>query len=156
MRRLIAALLPPSPRHDDRRRRLGTGGNIGWLADEYRCVGIDVSGKAIDLARPRFPTSSFSKATSRDLGPLMQEARLVMLMDVLEHVEDDFALLSELLAAAAPALFLLTVPADMALWSEHDDRRTYRRYQQARLRRPGRDCPSRRCWFPTSTPDCCR
>ena len=56
-------------------------------------------------------------------------------MDVLEHVSDDFALLSELLAAAAPGThFLLTVPADPSLWSVHDESfGHYRRYDRPRL-----------------------
>ena len=56
-------------------------------------------------------------------------------MDVLEHVSDDFALLSELLAAAEPGThFLLTVPADPSLWSVHDESfGHYRRYDRPRL-----------------------
>ena len=136
MRRLIAAVLPPSPQTTIIDVGCGTGGNIGWLADEYRCIGIDASDEAIELARPRFPHVHFLHGYApADLGPFMQEARMVMLMDVLEHVEDDFALLSALLAAAEPGTyFLLTVPADMSLWSEHDASfGHYRRYEQARL-----------------------
>jgi hypothetical protein len=56
-------------------------------------------------------------------------------MDVLEHVPDDFAVLSALLAAATPGThFLLTVPADDALWGEHDRSfGHYRRYDRPRL-----------------------
>ena len=43
----------------------------------------------------------------------IEQARLVLLTDVLEHVADDYAMFSELLAAASPGTyFLLTVPAD--------------------------------------------
>ena len=44
-------------------------------------------------------------------------------------------MLSELLAAASPGCyFLLTVPADPSLWSEHDESfGHYRRYDRARL-----------------------
>ena len=67
----------------------------------------------------------------------MREARLVLLMDVLEHVPDDFAFLSELLAAATPGThFLITVPANPSFWSEHDESNGhYRRYDPDRLRR---------------------
>jgi len=56
-------------------------------------------------------------------------------MDVLEHIRDDFRILSELFAAAQPgAYFLLTVPANRALWSEHDKSHLhYRRYDVARF-----------------------
>ncbi len=59
----------------------------------------------------------------------------MLLTDVLEHIADDYAMLSELLAAASPGChFLLTVPADESLWSEHDESfGHYRRYDRARL-----------------------
>jgi hypothetical protein len=70
-----------------------------------------------------------------DLGDLARQARLILLMDVLEHVSDDFLFFSRLLAAAAPGCcFLLTVPADESLWSEHDESfGHYRRYDEGRL-----------------------
>lgn len=46
---------------------------------------------------------------------------LVLLMDVLEHVEDDVALLSHYVKIVPPGTrFLLTVPAFAFLWSSHD------------------------------------
>ncbi len=67
----------------------------------------------------------------------MEQAKLVLLTDVLEHVPDDFALFSELLAAAKPGTyFLLTVPADLTLWSQHDQSfGHYRRYDMQRFQR---------------------
>ena len=66
----------------------------------------------------------------------MEDARLVLLMDVLEHVPDDFKFLSELLAASAPgAEFLVTVPANPSFWSAHDESNGhYRRYDMDRFR----------------------
>ena len=50
-----------------------------------------------------------------------QGAELVLLMDVLEHVEDDVALLAEQVRAApAGANFIISVPAFGWLWSGHD------------------------------------
>jgi len=138
MRRLIREVLPPSPEATIVDVGCGTGANIGMLAGDYRCVGIDTSAEAIDRARPSFPLVHFLQGRAPgDLGPIMQQARLVMLMDVMEHVSDDFAMLSELMAAAeAGTHFLLTVPADEALWSEHDESfGHYRRYDLARLER---------------------
>lgn len=46
---------------------------------------------------------------------------LYSLMDVLEHVEDDQAMLDECVAeAASGSSFLITVPAFRILWSNHD------------------------------------
>ena len=59
-----------------------------------------------------------------------EAADLVLLMDVLEHVPDDGALLRSYVAAAAPGTrFIVTVPAFNWLWSEHDVfLEHYRRY----------------------------
>ena len=148
--RLVDTVLSPLP--EDRSPRAtvidigcGTGANIAGLADRYTCVGIDTSAEAVDLARQRFPEVQFlvGKAPD-DLGELMQQARLFLLMDVLEHVADDAALLSELFAAAVPgSYFLLTVPADPSLWSTHDESfGHYRRYDRARFVRVWADLPA--------------
>jgi hypothetical protein len=73
----------------------------------------------------------------------MSQARLVLLMDVLEHVPDDFALLSSLLAAApAGCHFLVTVPADDSLWSPHDEAfGHFRRYDLQRFERVWKGLP---------------
>ncbi|QSN60683.1 MULTISPECIES: bifunctional 2-polyprenyl-6-hydroxyphenol methylase/3-demethylubiquinol 3-O-methyltransferase UbiG [unclassified Caballeronia] len=55
-------------------------------------------------------------------------ADLVLLMDVLEHVDDDVALLAEYVRKVpAGARFLITVPAFQFLWSAHDDFLEHRR-----------------------------
>jgi len=48
-------------------------------------------------------------------------ADLVLMMDVLEHVDDDLALLSEYISKVPnQTKFMITVPAFSFLWSEHD------------------------------------
>ncbi|MBL8856990.1 MAG: methyltransferase domain-containing protein [Planctomycetes bacterium] len=116
----------------------GTGGNAGALSDEYLCVGIDASREAVECATRLHPRARFIRgAVPRDLGALAGEARVFLMMDVLEHVEDDFYLFSSVAAAAAPgSLFLITVPAHADLWSAHDvASRHYRRYESDRLTR---------------------
>lgn len=50
------------------------------------------------------------------------DADLVLLMDVLEHVDDDAALLREYIGKArADATFVISVPAFAFMWSPHDD-----------------------------------
>ncbi len=135
---LIAKVLPPSPQSMVLDIGCGTGGNVAALAERYACVGIDPSGEAIALARARFPQVRFLAGTAPDdLGDVSRQARLLLASDVLEHVSDDFRLFSRLLAATAPgAYFLLTVPADPALWSPHDESHGhYRRYDRARFER---------------------
>jgi SAM-dependent methyltransferase len=55
---------------------------------------------------------------------------VVLMMDVLEHVPDDTALLAEYAALAPPGTrFLITVPALAWMWSAHDEfLEHYRRY----------------------------
>ena len=144
VRRLVAEVLPPTPDTVIVDVGCGTGANIAALADRYRCVGIDTSAEAVGLAQSRFPNVRFITGRAPDdLGQLVQQARMFMLMDVLEHVEDDFAMLSELLlAAAAGTYFLLTVPADDSLWSEHDESfGHWRRYDRQRFCRLWADLP---------------
>jgi SAM-dependent methyltransferase len=67
------------------------------------------------------------------VGPLI--ADLVLLMDVLEHVDDDVGLLSEYVRKVPTgSQFLISVPAFQFLWSGHDDFLEHkRRYTLAQL-----------------------
>ncbi len=136
LRSVVGQLLPPSPCSTVIDVGCGTGGNIAALADEYRCVGIDTSAEAIQLARSRFQNVQFIHGFApADLGSQAAEARLVLMMDVLEHVPDDFSLFSSVASSLSPGtLMLITVPANQRLWSGHDESfGHYRRYDLARL-----------------------
>ena len=92
----------------------------------------------LDTAQQRFPDVRFVPGHAPDdLGELASLADALLLMDVLEHVPDDFLVLSRLLAACRPGCHLLvTVPADDALWSPHDESfGHYRRYDRPRFER---------------------
>ena len=144
VRRLVEAVLRPNAGHTVIDVGCGTGANIAALADGYRTIGIDTSAEAINLAKQRFPQTDFTCGFApEDLGVKFAEADLVMLNDVMEHVPDDFQLLSSLVAAAKPGThFLITVPADMTLWSPHDVAfGHYRRYDLPRLRETWAELP---------------
>ncbi|MDX2108843.1 MAG: methyltransferase domain-containing protein [Verrucomicrobiota bacterium] len=68
--------------------------------------------------------------------PATMQQGLVLLMDVLEHVPDDGAMLKAIGDRAGEELhFFITVPAHPQLWSFHDDYlEHYRRYTQQSLR----------------------
>ncbi len=121
-REIISEVLSPSMGTTIVDVGCGTGGNIGALSGEYRCVGIDPSAEAIELARSRYPQVEFLRGEAPEgLGLVARQAKLFLVTDVLEHVPDDVGLLTRLVAAAAPgAYFLLTVPAEESLWSPHD------------------------------------
>jgi SAM-dependent methyltransferase len=138
MRRLVNRVLPPSAQATVVDVGCGTGANIAALAGAYHCVGIDTSPDATRLAAQRFPSVHFVTGVApAGLGDVARSADLFLIMDVLEHVPDDFAMLSSILAVAHPgAHVLITVPAHESLWSEHDESfGHFRRYDRERLER---------------------
>lgn len=137
LRRLVHELVPPGMDRTIVDVGCGTGANVAALASEYHAVGIDISADGIALARERFPDCRFIVGSAPDdLGDLASRADLFLLNDVLEHVRDDIALFTSLMAAAKPGAFaIITVPADPTLWSRHDvEHQHYRRYTPERLR----------------------
>ena len=114
----------------------GTGCTVAELSKRYEAVGIDASADAVRRAKLRYPDCEFLHGTiPHDAKHVLDKVKLVTLMDVLEHVEDDYGLLSSIVNAVAEGTSLLiTVPADMTLWSEHDVALGhYRRYDPRRL-----------------------
>jgi SAM-dependent methyltransferase len=136
LRALVERVAPPSRETRVVDVGCGTGANVAAFAADYACRGIDASPDAIAHARERFPAVEF--ACENDFSARAEwlaAARVVLLMDVLEHVEDDFAFLSRLLALLTPGTqVVITVPADARLWSQHDESfGHWRRYDRPRL-----------------------
>jgi SAM-dependent methyltransferase len=138
LRAIIDAVIPVQPQRRVVDVGCGTGGNIASLSDRYATTGIDPSAEAIQWAHQRFVNTEFLVGEAPlDCKDRLGEASLVTLNDVLEHVPDDFLLLSGVVAHTPPGCcYLLTVPAEPALWSMHDEsHRHYRRYTLARFER---------------------
>jgi SAM-dependent methyltransferase len=100
----------------------GTGGNVAAFAERFRCLGFDQSEQAIGYARERFPNVEFARMGElTEIEPSLARAGVVTCMDVIEHVADDTGFVARLVGATLPGTqLLLTVPAGMELWSEHD------------------------------------
>jgi len=100
----------------------GTGGTVAALTSKYRCLGVDASELAINSARDRYPESSFECVDVTGIADsVLSETSLFLLMDVLEHIEDDHLFLSGLVDRMRPgSKILVTVPAKKSLWSQHD------------------------------------
>jgi len=144
VRRLLAEIAPPGTGRRIVDVGCGTGANIASLTDAYECHGIDPSAEGIRLARERFPAVQFTCGLAPEaFGPAEREADVLLAMDVMEHVPDDFLFASSLLGALEPGGHLLvTVPADETLWSPHDvNFGHYRRYTRDRLERVWQGLP---------------
>jgi SAM-dependent methyltransferase len=113
----------------------GTGRNLLELSGLGRVEGVDSSPDAIEFCRRR-GLSAVTQARLDGLPFVDRSFDLIVMTDVLEHVEGERDALRELRRVAAPrARLLLTVPAYQWLWSQHDDEHHHvRRYTLARLR----------------------
>lgn len=103
------------------------GLNIGNSRDVKNVLFIDPEYKDVIPSKLKsYKTYSSCPHTPGDL---------YLLIDVLEHVDDDSEILSHYVKEANPsARFLITVPAFMSLWSPHDDFLEHkRRYSRADL-----------------------
>ncbi len=138
IRRLVHQVLPPSAGGTLVDVGCGTGGNLAAFTGEYDCLGWDPSEEAIRLARLRFPESRFhSGSLSETLASLPVPPDLILLLDVLEHIEEDTSFFAQMADALRPGGYLLiTVPAGMELWSPHDVTfGHFRRYSRPELER---------------------
>lgn len=114
----------------------GTGGNLSSFKKTFECTGIDISRDAILLAKRRFPEVNFiCGGLEKQTYIAIEKADVVLLLDVLEHINNDVSFLEGLLGMLKKGSHLLiTVPAHMALWSPHDDfHGHFRRYSRDEL-----------------------
>jgi 2-polyprenyl-3-methyl-5-hydroxy-6-metoxy-1,4-benzoquinol methylase len=110
----------------------GTGALAALLRDHgYRVTAADISPLALDGCRRR----GLEVIDLRSNRLPEQAAECVILGDVLEHVEEDAALLTDVRKALVPGGSLLaTVPAYEFLWSGEDHvSRHMRRYRLSQL-----------------------
>lgn len=114
----------------------GAGNMIHHLSHFGRVKGLEIDPRPVKMARQRgydvdqfdatqpmpFPDNSFDAVTA---------------LDVIEHNQDDLAILSDSYRLLKPGGYMIiTVPALMWLWSHNDDINAHvRRYTAAELRR---------------------
>lgn len=148
---LDGAGLPPEPRLLD--AGCGTGRNLAEFGDPRTARGIDPSPQAVEFCRQRgLEGVSVGRLEALPFGDA--EFDLMLLCDVIEHVEDDVAALRELRRVSAPGgALVITAPAYRWLWSSHDEaHHHHRRYTRPELERRAREAgwrPVRATYFNT-------
>jgi hypothetical protein len=117
---------------------LDFGAGIGTLARQIQslrpnpihCLEIDTE-MCESLERAGFPSNS-------DIASLSKSYRFIYMSNVLEHIEQDVVILSELRhkVSATPGVLVIYVPAFEILFSEMDEQvGHFRRYSKGSLRR---------------------
>lgn len=97
------------------------GGNTRVLrAHGWRPVALEYAPTAARIARER--GIDVLRADARELPLRTESMDLVTAFDVLEHIEEDYLAAAEITRVLRPGgTALIAVPADMALWSAHDE-----------------------------------
>jgi SAM-dependent methyltransferase len=114
----------------------GGGATLESLRNRYgNACGLELSGEAVAYARER--GRDVMQGSIEEMPFADESLDLALALDVIEHVYDDASALRELHRVLKPGgSLLLTVPALMLLWSQHDMANGhYRRYTEGQLRR---------------------
>ncbi|MEK7729199.1 MAG: class I SAM-dependent methyltransferase [candidate division KSB1 bacterium] len=112
----------------------GTGVMLPMLAQFGEAWGIDNSPEAVQLCAQKKIARVY---LDRDPAWRQTQFEGMAFFDVIEHVPDDASFMKTYLAQLLPdGWVVITVPAFMFLWSEHDVlNQHYRRYNAPQLRR---------------------
>ena len=105
----------------------GTGANLQMLGEFGAAEGVDVSAEALDFCRTR-GLAQVKQGAAESLPFADASFDLVTGLDVVEHLDDDIAGLSEMRRVLRPdGRAVLFVPAFMFLWGVQDDISHHRR-----------------------------
>lgn len=114
----------------------GTGGNLMAVADRHDVVGVECSPHALEYARQRLGDRVIEGSLPDRVGLPRETYDVVLLTDVLEHVENDSAAAQTALRLLRPGgVVVATVPAYQWLYSPRDAaHHHFRRYGKERFR----------------------
>jgi SAM-dependent methyltransferase len=126
---------------DQRRLRIcdlgcGTGGNLAALADRHDVIGVEFSPQALEYARQRLGDRVGPGSLPDGVNLPDASFDVVLLTDVLEHIDDDAGSVRTALRLLRPdGIVVATVPAYQWLYSLHDVRHHhFRRYGRQQFR----------------------
>jgi ubiquinone/menaquinone biosynthesis C-methylase UbiE len=113
----------------------GTGMFLKELGKDRTSYGVDVSDHALSYCAKKV-NSFLIKAFGANLPFKDGVFTFVSLLDMIEHVENDFELLKEVYRVCRPqSIVVITVPAFNFLWGTHDVSHHHkRRYKRNQLR----------------------
>jgi SAM-dependent methyltransferase len=117
----------------------GTGFVLSGIHAEYPSIGLsgsEIFSAGLAFAAERVPSATFYQMDARNI-PFRDEFDVIGAFDVLEHIDDDEAVIAEVGDALRPGGGLIaTVPQHKSLWSEQDVHAHHvRRYSAPELRR---------------------
>ena len=106
----------------------GTGFVLERLAERFEVTGLEPDDSVRARAHPTI-AAKLLRGGSDNLSALAGRTfDAVLMLDVLEHVDDDVEALQQVKPAIRPGgLLLATVPANPKLWSQHDVLNEHRR-----------------------------
>jgi 2-polyprenyl-3-methyl-5-hydroxy-6-metoxy-1,4-benzoquinol methylase len=115
----------------------GTGGNLAAVADKHDVVGVECSPRALAYARQTLGDRVRYGRLPHEIDLPPESFDVVLMTDVLEHVEDDVASAKTALELLRPGgIVVATVPAYQWLYSPRDaHHHHYRRYSKRRFAR---------------------
>lgn len=116
----------------------GTGfvlAGLSRLNTEARFAGSEIFTAGLEFASKRLPNALFIQMDARAI-PFVEEFDVVGAFDVLEHIDEDELVLSQMHAALKKnGTLMITVPQHPWLWSSFDDySHHFRRYTEMELR----------------------
>jgi len=115
---------------------LGTGFNANLMVQRgYEVTGLEPSKDAIAFASRVAPRVSVIESVFPAPSVPSASYDIALLLDVVEHIEDDAAALRDLARILKPGgVAFITVPAFPFLWTKHDDdAHHFRRYRKREL-----------------------
>lgn len=114
----------------------GTGGNLELLSAFGTTTGMEADDEALTFASERGAAAVMKGHLPDGMPAFGRQFDLVVLLDVLEHIDRDRESLAALRTVMKPgAHVVITVPAFSFLWSKHDEIHHHkRRYVKPSLR----------------------